>query len=69
MLCRPLINKPLPLTGGYSRDPNIKALKRSGFINHGSTLRFMDVTPENGASHGKQALTWHGIWTYIYIYI
>ena len=24
--------------GHYSRDPNIEALKRSGFINHGSTL-------------------------------
>ena len=22
----------------YSKDPNIKALKRRGFINHGSTL-------------------------------
>ena len=32
--CRPLI-KP-PLFG--SRDPNIKALERRGFINHGSTL-------------------------------
>ena len=42
-LCRLLINKPLPLNGDYSKDPNIKALKRRGFINHGSTLRALCV--------------------------
>ena len=36
--CRPMINKPPPLNGDYDRDPNIKALKGRGFINHGSTL-------------------------------
>ena len=36
--CRPLINKPPPFNKGYNRDPNIKALKRREFINHGSTL-------------------------------
>ena len=33
-----MINNPPPLNRDYSRDPNIKALKRRGFINHGSTL-------------------------------
>ena len=33
-----MINKPPPLNRDYNRDPNIKALKRRGFINHGSTL-------------------------------
>ena len=32
-----MINKPPPLKRDYSRDPYIKALKRRGFINHGST--------------------------------
>ena len=32
---RPLINNPPPLNRDYIRDPNIKALKREGFINHG----------------------------------
>ena len=31
-------NKPPPLNRDYNRDPNIKALKRRGFVNHGSTL-------------------------------
>ena len=35
-----MITKPPPLNGDYNRDPNIKALKRRGFINHGSTLGF-----------------------------
>ena len=35
---RPLISKPPPLNREHNRDPNIKALKRRGFINHGSTL-------------------------------
>ena len=33
--CRPLINKPLPLTRDHNGDPNIKALKRRGFISQG----------------------------------
>ena len=33
-----MINEPPPLYRDYSRDPYIKALKRSGFINRGSTL-------------------------------
>ena len=33
-----MINKPPPLNRDFIRDPNIKALKRMGFINHGSTL-------------------------------
>ena len=32
------MNKPPPLNKDYHRDPNSKALKRKGFINHGSTL-------------------------------
>ena len=36
--CRPLIKKPLLLNEDYKRDPNMKALERSGFINQGSTL-------------------------------
>ena len=35
---RPLITKSTPLNRDYSRDPNIKALIRRGFTNHGSTL-------------------------------
>ena len=33
-----MINKPPPLNRDYNKDPNTKALKRRGFINHGSTL-------------------------------
>ena len=33
-----MINKTPPLNRDYNRDPNMKALKRRGFINHGSTL-------------------------------
>ena len=33
-----MINKPPPLNRDDNRNPNIKALKRRGFINHGSTL-------------------------------
>ena len=32
------IDKPLPPYRNYTRDPNIRAVKRKGFINHGSTL-------------------------------
>ena len=35
---RPLITKPPPLNRDYNGDPNIKALKRKGFTNQGSTL-------------------------------
>ena len=41
---RPVINKPPPLNKDYHRDPNIKALERKGFINHGSTLGGIDLT-------------------------
>ena len=34
----PMINKPPPLNRDYDKGPNIEALKRRGFINHGSTL-------------------------------
>ena len=33
-----MINKPPPLNRDYNRDPNMKALKRRGFIDRGSTL-------------------------------
>ena len=33
-----MINKSPPLCREYSGDPNIEALKRRAFINHGSTL-------------------------------
>ena len=35
---RPLINKHPPLNRDCHRGPDLKALKRSGFMNHGSTL-------------------------------
>ena len=34
---KPVMNKPPPLNRDYNRDPNIKALKKRGFINHGSS--------------------------------
>ena len=34
----PLINNHLPLFRDYDWDPDIKALKRRGFVNHGSTV-------------------------------
>ena len=36
-----MINKPPPMNRDDNRDPDIKALKRSGFINQGSTLGLM----------------------------
>ena len=33
-----MINELPPLNRDYDRDPNIKALRRKGFLNHGSTL-------------------------------
>ena len=36
---RPVVNKPPPLNRDCNRDPSIKALKRRGFINRGSTLQ------------------------------
>ena len=36
--CRPVINKPPPLSRECDRDSNIKAQKKKVFINHGSTL-------------------------------
>ena len=48
----PQINKPPPL-----RDPNIKALKRQGLINQGSTL---DPSPVLAVARGDpDALTFH----------
>ena len=38
--CRPMMNNPPPLNRDYKRDPNSKALRKKGFINHGSTLGF-----------------------------
>ena len=39
-----------PLNRDFSKDPNIQALKRRGFINHGSTLGFKDgyASPSGG---------------------
>ena len=51
-LCRPLINKPPPINRDYNRDPNIKALKRGGVINHGSTL-FLVVVPGHSKGSGS----------------
>ena len=44
-----MINKPPPLDRDYNRDPNTKALKRRGFMNHGST-----VTPKPPPASGKK---------------
>ena len=33
---------PLRFNRGYNRDPNIQALKRMGFINHGSALQGLE---------------------------
>ena len=38
-----MINEPPPLNRDNNRDPNIKALKRRGFINHGSTLGWSNL--------------------------
>ena len=35
----PVIPKPPPLNRDYKRDPDIRALERRGFTNHGSTLQ------------------------------
>ena len=35
---KPVINKPPSLNRDYNRDPNIRALQRRGFMNHGSPL-------------------------------
>ena len=44
-----MINEPPPLHEGYSRGPNIKALKARGVINHGSTLVSKQQIPEEFA--------------------
>ena len=44
---RPLINKPPPPNRDYIRDPNIKALKRKGFINHGFTVPILSDLDRN----------------------
>ena len=41
--CRPMINKPPPLNRDQNRDPNMKALKRKGFMNQGSIL--LEIPP------------------------
>ena len=48
---RPVINKPSPLQRDYNGDPNMKALKRRGFLNHGSTS--ISLTPGN-LRHGPR---------------
>ena len=47
---KPVINKPPPLSRDDNRDPNIKDLKRRGFINCGFTLVKAAVMPEPTAS-------------------
>ena len=39
-----MMNKPPPHNRDYNKDPNIQALKRKGFINHGSiyVMEFSD---------------------------
>ena len=44
-----LFINPLPLIGTIM-DPNISALKRRGFINHGSTLSLKTVSPKRRAA-------------------
>ena len=51
---RPLINKPPPLNRDYKREPNTRALKRRGFMNHGSTL-FLGLILHSGQSKGVLA--------------
>ena len=49
---RPLNNKPPPLNRDYNRHPNIKTLRKEGFINDGSTLACLEggiVRPPFGA--------------------
>ena len=41
-----MIHKPPPLNRDLNGDPNIKALKRKGFINHGCTLVSVLITPK-----------------------
>ena len=62
-----MINKPPPHNMGYNRDPDIKALKRRGFINHGSTLGFEWLNREyqqyrdNGNENGNYYLGLRGL--------
>ena len=48
-----LMNKPPPQNREYNRDPNVKALKRRGCINHGSTL--FPSFPTNPPSKPKRS--------------
>ena len=41
----PVINEPPPFNRDYNRDPNIQALKRRGFVHHGSTLSVCHMQP------------------------
>ena len=55
---RPLINKPPPSNRDYNRNPNIKALRKRGFINHGSTLLLPGSGDWGLIAHGFQDLGW-----------
>ena len=50
---RPLINKSTPLNRDYNRDHNIKSPKRSGSVNHGSTLCFSQTFFFGDALHNR----------------
>ena len=41
-----MIIKPSPFNGDYKRDPNIRDLKRTGFMNYGPTLGFKVYLPK-----------------------
>ena len=46
-------NTPPPLHRDYDRDPNIEALERRGFVNHGSPLIPRIVNPEHETLNPK----------------
>ena len=52
----PRINKPPPLTGDHNRDPDIKALKRRGVINQGSTLGLGFLVPLESIEVGSGSI-------------
>ena len=56
-----MINKPSPLDTDSNKDPKIKALKRRGLINHGSTLSPLNPTgkvapAQLGLQHSMSAI-------------
>ena len=55
------MNKPPPLDRDYNRDPNIKALKKRRFMNHGSALlllpAFFEVLAYRWDGDGPDAFT------------